>query len=746
MEISENICRICLAGGTTDIDCLMVDIFEEKKEFSIPDVLQIICGLEVSEESQLPRLICVICYSRLADAYNLREQCRQAHETLVVMFNNTRDSGKCEENEQDGMFDIEYLDDPEEDVQETGEEITEIKEELVEDMCAIDIQDTVIEDELVNRCCGCDKSYKTELELRKHSIRLHRRNQIDTTEEGKVQCNVCFGNFSSAYKLKIHKTGKNNLKSLQKCNYCGCIFFSSSGLLNHQKLFHTDKLFKCCRCDFSSLEISKLLLHVEEHREVNPSKFQASRYQCNLCLTRFENAEDVRTHERYPYRKFKTKQSKSENSIDFNVIRCCGCPKIFNSTADLRDHQEKVHFPQRTISTASLEGELSIECGGCYRTFRSDSMLQKHLQRAAKRKLYACSKCSVSRRTLKELKEHEATHMGRGAFICCGCRKGFETQDALDNHSLEIHAKRPKIYHNDASDTERPFECPICYRRYKTSRDLRGHQRYVYYDKAHMCEICGKGFAQESILTVHMARHKSEANFPCPICGKKYKHETIVRDCITRHNRPKEHKCKICNVRFSGASNLYSHMISHSEDRRYKCDICGQKFKRSFHLRKHKSIHTSERNYPCRYCPSRFSSTTELYKHEIRHTGQYPYECSLCSKKLTTRQVYIKHFESHIEDRHKIFCCEICPQRFSQNHFLSNHIKYTHRIEPQDKNWNEKFNRRGPRRTKGGSRVAGVRFIDTAGACEPEETTPEIETMSGLEIVDEEVELENDCE
>ncbi|XP_053693999.1 zinc finger protein 260-like [Sabethes cyaneus] len=721
MEFSENICRICLAGDAKDVDCLMLDIFEAQKEFATADALYIICGLEITVEDQFPRHICFMCYSRLADAYRLREQCQQAHKTLSGMFCKTVDNDEAVGNGyEDSVYDVEYLDEVvEEDVGEADEKTVEVKEEYLEDVDEIDIQDTVINDEIVHRCCGCDKSYKTELELRKHSVRTHRPKQTSCEATGKMQCNVCYLNFPSIYKLKIHKADKNNLKPLKKCNYCGCNFFSNNGLLSHQKLFHADKLFKCCRCNFNCPEKSILLLHAKKHKTEISSTNQLHKYQCNVCLARFENVDNKRLHERFPYRKPKTRPSETELET---VIRCCGCAKIFNDVTELREHQEEVHYPQRALSKTDLKEEFAIECGGCYRMFRSESMLQKHLQRAADRKLYACSKCSVSRRTLKELMEHESTHKGRGAFVCCGCRKGFESQDALDSHSQEVHAKRPKVYHNDASDTERPFECSICYRRYKSARDLRGHQRYVYYDKAHICEVCGKGFAQESILTVHMARHKSEADFPCPICGKKYKHETIVRDCITRHNRPKEHKCKICNVGFSGASNLYSHMISHSEDRRYKCDVCGQMFKRSFHLRKHKSIHTSEKNYPCRHCPSRFSTTSELYKHEIRHTGQYPYECNICSKKLTTRQVYIKHYENHIEDDRKVFTCQLCPLRFSQDHFLSNHIKYTHRIEPQDKSWNEKFNRQGPSRTKGGSRVAGVRFIDTIDKTEKDVT------------------------
>ncbi|EAT37348.1 AAEL010635-PA [Aedes aegypti] len=387
-----------------------------------------------------------------------------------------------------------------------------------------------------------------------------------------------------------------------------------------------------------------------------------------------------------------------------NKLSCCGCQAVFDTEMQLH-----VHLPNRVEHNEKYP----VECGGCYRRFKSNSGLNSHLRRASQRKRYACSKCNVTRRTLKELLQHEMGHTGKDAFPCCGCRKRYESKELLEKHSLEEHSSRPKTYYKDEEDITRPFECKICYRKYKSARDLRAHQRFVYYEKIHTCEICGKSFPQQKSLVLHIASHKTEAEFPCPICDKKYKHKAKVRSCVVRHERPRQHKCKICNVIFSRASNLYSHMISHSDERRYKCDICGTTFKRSFHLRKHMYSHTTEMRYGCKYCSTRFSSTAALYKHEVRHTGLLPYECDICNKKLATRQVFIKHYEAHMDESKKVFTCELCPVKYSQSHFLSNHIKYQHRIEPQEKQWNAKFNRKGSKK-KGGYRVRGRIYVDSA--------------------------------
>ncbi|XP_001846151.2 zinc finger protein 11 [Culex quinquefasciatus] len=699
MDNVESICRICLTGSAGDIDRLLIDIFPREKEGSEPEfpvleAFHTICGVEVQQDDLMPKQLCSICFSKLEQAFSLRQQSQKSHETLSNILTKAVGSGQYEEDgDEDRLYEVEYLLEE----QESVELESEVKIEQAELQAA----------EVV--CCGCDDSFASENELRRHAGRRHRPKVLVTgIPAGRRQCNICFEVFDEAG-FVAHREGRNNVQPLNACKFCGCKFASRNGLANHQLKFHGDNRYRCCGCDFSSLRLSELKAHAKDHERefiFNGRLTEGKKYSCKLCFAQFGTVALKRHHERFPYRKLKSKQPRQTDEVTVSILRCCGCPKIYPTYPELRAHQQEIHLPQRPNNP---DLAMMVECAGCYRQFRNKAYLNRHLRQAAEKKLFACGKCSVTRRTLKELMEHEATHTGGEAFVCCGCREGFASKEELERHSKEVHARRPKVYLNDEESTERPFECGVCYRRYKSARDLRGHQRFVYYEKVHICETCGKGFAQENSLAVHLATHKSHPEFPCPTCGKKYKHESNVRNCVARHERPKQHRCKICNVTFPAASNLYSHMVSHSEERRFKCDVCGMTFKRSFHLRKHQNTHTSVRNFACRHCPSRFSTTTELYKHEIRHTGQYPYQCGVCRKQLTTRQVFIKHVESHVADGDKVHRCELCPARYSQDHFLSNHVKYTHRLEPQDKSWNEKFNRRGPsNRMKGGVRIAGV--------------------------------------
>lgn len=435
-----------------------------------------------------------MCHSRLEDAYRLRQQSQQSQEALYDML-----STKAATSEQASEVNVDELEDVDDGRLYEVEYLDE-QESLLLEMDVDDQNDVKTEDVLPEKgidhtkhqkvlCCGCDAAFETERQLRKHSVSKHRPRGNTDVPEGMVQCHVCYAQFSNEYKLNIHRAGKNNVLPLRKCKFCGCNFFSSKGLLQHKRTFHEDRMYKCCGCSFSCFEQEQLLDHSVSHSSESVDNDGDRPYQCVICLSRFQTLQERRVHERFPYRIVSARQEAKDEEVTVTVLRCCGCAKVFSLMSELNSHQEEIHLPQRI----DYHDEMPIECEGCYKRFKNNSFLNKHIRRAADKKLYACSKCSVARRTLKELIEHEVTHTGQSAFICCGCRKHFESQHALEKHSLEEHAYRPKVYYNDEEDTERPFECKICYRRYKSARDLRGHQRYVYYEKVHVCDKCGKG-------------------------------------------------------------------------------------------------------------------------------------------------------------------------------------------------------------------------------------------------------------
>ncbi|XP_062707066.1 uncharacterized protein LOC134287897 [Aedes albopictus] len=87
----DNLCRVCLASGNADLGYTLINIFEPPNQdtasgFSKADVLHTICDIELSEDDHLPKRICPVCFSRLDDAYNLRQQSQTTQQTLYEVL------------------------------------------------------------------------------------------------------------------------------------------------------------------------------------------------------------------------------------------------------------------------------------------------------------------------------------------------------------------------------------------------------------------------------------------------------------------------------------------------------------------------------------------------------------------------------------------------------------------------------------------------------------------------------------
>lgn len=233
-------------------------------------------------------------------------------------------------------------------------------------------------------------------------------------------------------------------------------------------------------------------------------------------------------------------------------------------------------------------------------------------------------------------------------FPCCGCEQAFQTKTELSEHSKAVH--KPHRTWN----SERPFECSVCYRRYTTHRGFKVHRKNVYQRKNHQCPSCGKRFINQRVLENHERTHTTLKPFPCNFCPKTFRSTSNLLSHVKLHSAIPEHTkhmCTICDKGFSRKSYLkYHNNLVHSEEMPFVCSLCPSKFKAKANLRLHLRTHTQERPYSCDICDKTFMYPTDKKRHVLQHSGLKPFKCQDCDKAFTRKTLLQKHRTNCHED------------------------------------------------------------------------------------------------
>ncbi|XP_042370424.1 oocyte zinc finger protein XlCOF8.4-like [Plectropomus leopardus] len=73
-------------------------------------------------------------------------------------------------------------------------------------------------------------------------------------------------------------------------------------------------------------------------------------------------------------------------------------------------------------------------------------------------------------------------------------------------------------------DSEKPFGCSECERRFSRVLDLKIHRRYTHpREKPHSCSVCQKTFTEKLTLQKHMRIHTGEKPHSCSVCLQTFR-------------------------------------------------------------------------------------------------------------------------------------------------------------------------------------------------------------------------------
>ncbi|KZC09926.1 Zinc finger protein 26, partial [Dufourea novaeangliae] len=563
-------------------------------------------------------------------------------------------------------------------------------------------------------CNVCHKVFKKKKYLNVHKT-LHGAPHI---------CHVCGAKLTSEYYLKIH-IRRHNKEFTEFCEVCNKGFYLKATLKTHMSVHSDDKPCACEICHKSFGNRVYLRSHMKIHSQPETRK----KYKCEICgfetFYSYCYKEHLWTH---------TGESQVACKVCGKLIRrqymkihirihtgekpeiCEFCGKAFSSRKYLVKHRrthtgerpykckicekrceeiEIIHtkIPIETFEDVELvkyeDGEIctieEFEEIGQQEivtetiVFTEESVMKLepvspkpskpviHSARDTNRKcsvIYECDICSKRIRKKLQFLRHRQNHERNRDEVghCVECDKSFIDDDKLKKHMIKVH------------QTERPYQCVLCAKRFKTKEFLKTHLKQ--HNKRFICDICGISKVSGYDLRLHKKKHNEEYVTHCDDCGKGfYTKQTLERHVLT-HTGQKPFVCKICKTPYASAAYLGTHMKSHGEREKHKCTMCNFESYWKAALKVHLKIHTGENLITCEICGKSVSSKAYLQIHMRIHSGEKPHVCEVCGKAFSVRKYLIVHLRTHTGERPyecKLYLCDYCGKSLSSAEHLKKH-------------------------------------------------------------------------
>ncbi|KAM6258150.1 histone-lysine N-methyltransferase MECOM isoform 7-T7 [Porphyrio hochstetteri] len=167
--------------------------------------------------------------------------------------------------------------------------------------------------------------------------------------------------------------------------------------------------------------------------------------------------------------------------------RCEDCDQLFESKAELVDHQK---FPCSTPHSAFSMVEEDFQ-----KKLENENDLRDVPE------IQECKECDQVFPDLQSLEKHMLSHSEEREYKCDQCPKAFNWKSNLIRHQM-------------SHDSGKHYECENCAKVFTDPSNLQRHIRSQHVGaRAHACPECGKTFATSSGLKQHKHIHSSVKPF-----------------------------------------------------------------------------------------------------------------------------------------------------------------------------------------------------------------------------------------
>lgn len=311
-----------------------------------------------------------------------------------------------------------------------------------------------------------------------------------------------------------------------------------------------------------------------------------------------------------------------------------------------------------------------------------------------------CKICQKIVGSKVSLNQHTTTHQKQQ---CKVCNRKFLS------HSFEKHMESHKN-----ENSERKFECKICFYKLLTKSQLSCH--VLSHSSRFQCDLCGYSSAYKRNVMVHMTLHLVQGQYKCLFCRKLFDDRESFRFHSRQAHRDSKNRkeltksdlfCGTCGREFDYVPNRIQHEKTHEE--KVQCKICDNKYKISYmsqHLRIHKikkkgikyicdicgfenafknvikphlEVHLNPELAECKICPKTYANTKSLKIHlkRVHNLNVKPSElyCNICHVKFLNSVAMKRHKNTHMTPEKCLFCSKLIKPQSLRTHLKLHELK-----------------------------------------------------------------------
>jgi len=344
-----------------------------------------------------------------------------------------------------------------------------------------------------------------------------------------------------AARLVVNGNKKNQWKI---CPVCGKFVVDEEELTNHMGLHvemnEANKTEKCSTCGEKFTTTIQLHEHSKIHRQEDPrvAKFVEA--------LGGEGAEEG------------VEQEKDEDEVDWG-----------DGEEELGDEEEEEEDDDNEKNEDEAKKKKKRGTNHAVKIVKETS---------ARNQWTICSVCGKYLVSEKALSRHMETHNETREMTCEFCHKKFQTRKTLYSHR-KIHFIGDK------------FKCDICDKNFSSKPNLSDHKKKIHGggQRDKLCRFCSKEFWSATILREHERIHTNEKPYECKLCGRPFRTAGLLRKHVMRtHHNEKRYPCRICGRPFSATGNRKEHERNvHGIDKIYCPRACGKSFRRNRQMKDH---------------------------------------------------------------------------------------------------------------------------------------------------------------